>query len=122
MKKHILSKFSEQKNNIIRNRGIQGLVVTGEETSSVEVSDPEEVVLMGATYVTENVENSDPDEFVAMGTTRITELIENSDSGELLLMEPTKQTFNMENSDVDEFQINNLVLMIDSDFDEFLYI
>lgn len=116
MKKHILSTYGEL-------RKISTMVDLGKttyETSTVEVSNQDEFMMIGATQETRGQENSDPDEFFYCGPTMLTESAENSDSDEFLLEGHTKQTFTQENTDEDEFLTVCLNDNYLSDFDDIL--
>lgn len=118
MKKHILSTYGElYKMNIKVDLG-----KTTYETSTVEVSDQDEFMMMGVTQETRSQENSDPDEFFYSGPTMLTESVENSDADEFLLEGPTTKTFSQENTDEDEFSPYCLNGNYLSDFDDILLV
>lgn len=122
MKSHILSKYSVRSNSIFCKDYVQTLGVTSIETSSIEVSDSDEVAIFERTYETRVRENSDPDEFTAMGPTSITKSVESSDVDEFILKDPTISTYTVENSDIDEFSADSILVFPDIDFDEILLI
>ncbi|RKI37530.1 hypothetical protein D7V86_22790 [bacterium D16-51] len=97
MKKRILSKYSEKKN---------------ERTVQLQMS--------GRTLETRGIESSDPDEF-ELGPTNITKSVENSDPDEFFL-EPTVVTENVEASDPDEFLVSAIANCYEGDFDSILLI
>lgn len=139
MKKHILSQYSEK----ISDAYLEGLDTLGKttyETSTVEISDPDEFVVTGNTIETRVKEDSDPDEFrlestsliktlenadsdeFMIGPTMLTEQVENSDPDEFVVMGPTKGTFSKEDSDPDEFMCGFFNSYYNQDFDELLLI
>ena len=121
MIKHILSKYSE-KDIDIRKKAVKDTPgKTTYETSTIEISDPDEFFDMGSTLETRTKENSDPDEFV-LGPTILTENVEVSDPDEFEAAGPTKSTFTKEDSDPDEFLVDDAGICSNGDFDEFLLI
>lgn len=101
MIRHILSKYSEK--NESNRKKIIGEIPgkTTYETSTIEISDPDEFFDSGSTLETRTKESSDPDEFI-LGPTDITKSIEATDSDEFVFG-PTVLTENVELSDPDEF-------------------
>ena len=97
MKKHILSRYSEKKNDGI-----------------VQFQVPER------TLETRTIESSDPDEF-ELEPANIIKTVENLKSDRLSL-EPTVLTESIENSDPDEFLASEIVNCYDGDFDSILLI
>lgn len=118
MKKHILSGFADC--CVKKNFYSEILGRTTYETSTIEVSDPDEFLGMGSTVETRSTENDDPDEFL-LGPTNFTKSIETSDSDEFLFG-PTVITETVELSDPDEFIVRNFCNQMDGDFDELLLI
>lgn len=117
MKRHILSTYGDfcEKSRTI------DLGKTTYETSTVEVSDPDEFLVMGVTQETRSQESSDPDEFL-LGPTNITKSVEATDADEFLLKGPTKLTFIQENTDEDEFLPDILNGNYLNDFDDILLV
>lgn len=121
MIRHILSKYSE-KDKDVRKKVVKDTPgKTTYETSTIEISDPDEFFDMESTLETRTKENSDPDEFV-LGPTLLTENVELSDPDEFVTAGPTKGTFSSEDSDPDEFLVDGAGMCSDGDFDEVLLI
>ena len=80
MKKHILSKYSEKKNDGVVQFQIHGRTL---KTRTVESSDPDEFELE-LTSIKKTVENPNPDRLF-LGPTVLTESIEDSDPNEFLV-------------------------------------
>lgn len=118
MKKHLLNLYGDFCENITMTDSGK----TTYETSTVEITDSDEFLVLGGTYETRSQENSDPDEFIFCGPTMLTENVENSDADEFLLQGPTKLTFTQENADADEFLPDILSDCNNIDFDEILLI
>lgn len=118
MKKHILSKYSERKNEGTFQLQISERTLI---TRAVESSDPDEFFL-GPTVLTENMEASDPDEFTLQDQTIKTSQTEDSGFDEFALQAPTMQTFQKEDSDPDEFLVNTMEKYYEGDFDSILLI
>jgi hypothetical protein len=135
---HILCKYAKKNQSVKTMSCNENNGKTTYETSTLEVSDPDEFFdsgstletrsqessdadefVMEATSLTENVESSDADEFM-METTSLTENVENSDPDEFVCAGPTKGTFSSEDSDPDEFIVSILEENVDEDFDEVL--
>lgn len=119
MRKHILSNYSEQLfGDNLKNSEVLGK--TTYETSTVEVSDPDEF-RFGPTNLTKTIENTDSDDFT-FGPTMLTEQVENSDPDEFVIMGFTRKTFSKEDSDPDEFLYRFESKYCENDFDEILLI
>ena len=117
MRKHILSIYADK--IFDANDGkLDFFGKTTYETSTVEVSDPDEFGC-GPTNLTKTLENTDADEF-CFGPTMVTEQVENSDWDEIMDMGPTNSTFSKEDSDYDEFGYEFVNCSCEEDFDEFL--
>jgi hypothetical protein len=80
MKKHILSKYSEKKNDGMVQFQIHGRTL---KTRTLESSDPDEFELE-LTSIKKSVENPNPDRLF-LGPTVLTESIEDSDQDEFLV-------------------------------------
>ncbi len=121
MIRHILSKYSEKEKYDRQKVVNKNPGETTYETSTIEISDPDEFFGMESTLETRTKENSDPDEFV-LGPTVVTENVELSDPDEFVDAGPTKGTFSSEDSDPDEFLVGDVGMCFDRDFDEVLLI
>lgn len=97
MKKHILSRYLEQKND-----------------GTVQLQAPE------GTWETRNIESSDPDEF-ELEATNIIKSVENFNPNRLFLG-PTVLTESIEASDPDEFLAREIVNCYEGDYDSILLI
>lgn len=137
MKDHILSRYKSDFVNTLQS--VSGK--TTFETSSIEISDPDDFYwttsetrasestdqdefCIGQTDITKSVENSDEDEFCLRNSmTILTENVENSDSDEFSFDGATNTTFTVELSDPDEFSTSSKIIpYTGEDFDEFLLI
>lgn len=119
MKKHILSKYSEKKNEGMVQFQISGRTL---ETRGIESSDPDEFFLGPTVYTEDGVETSDPDEFTLLATTIRTSQTEESDPDEYVLQASTMGTFQKEDSDPDEFLFGAIANCYEGDFDSLLLI
>lgn len=137
MQVHILSRYKSDFTNTLKSV----LGRTTFETSSIEISDPDEFYgitsetrasentdedefCLGMIDITKSVENSAEDEFhLRNSMTILTENVENSDSDEFRFEVVTNTTFTVELSDSDEFSMSGKIIpYAGEDFDDFLLI